>query len=426
MPAAAHGCVEHAGDEGLEDTVRSEQSALEEAACAPPDRHTPPGGKAVSVNDEPCEVLFIACKEAEAEDRPDGWAEGFEDASPAGHSVASTATVSVHDVLRENHGTAVCKAGDFGKILLMLLMIGCAVLVVSTQQERLVALAEWIEDLEALGHVIFFLLFIWVGLPCGYNWSTVVILVGFAYGWRGVVDCYVGTVCSAVLSYYGSRYCLRAWMDRRLSALSAKKRLYLQVALSVIGSGRAGLLMQVIMRLQPVQTFGLTNAFFGAMTPDLHVLSYVLSTFLGMQYGIMMMTSVGILVRDVGSVTEAMSSDGSRWNLLVQGLAAVTMAVAVFFYSRHLAVNVLPRHIPEDAVIEVSEDDAREGTAGRAEPDDVPPSPPAEELGFEQGTSHLVIEVSEVGVRAEHAEPGDTRPSPPSEELGSARGTSHS
>merc|ERR1719329_880409 len=176
----------------------------------------------------------------------------------------------------------------------------------------------------------------------------------------GVLDSYVGTLCSAVFSYYGSRYFLREWMDRRLNALDSKKRIYLKVALSVIGSGRAGILMQVIMRLQPVQTFGLTNAFFGAMTPDLHILNYVASTFLGMQYGVMMMTSVGILVRDVGSLREALASEGSRWNVVVQGAAAATMAVAIFFYSRHLAVNVLPRHIPQDAVIQVSAKRAKE------------------------------------------------------------------
>lgn len=382
--------LEHAGDEGIEDLVLAE-FAGEDVALAPDsyacnERSTVDGRKMARISDEPCAVVRILCIQTEADIDGDSFADALEDASPAGRSlgdaspagrsVASTpTTISVHDVLRENHGTSVCNVRDVGKMFLMLVMIGCAVLLVSTQQEHLVDLAEYIEALGPLGHVIFFALFIWVGLPCGYNWSTVVILVGFAYGWTGVLDSYVGTLCSAVLSYYGSRYCLRDWMDRRLNALSSKKRIYLQVALSVIGSGRAGILMQVIMRLQPVQTFGLTNAFFGAMTPDLHILTYVASTFLGMQYGIMMMTSVGILVRDVGSVKEAMESEGSRWNLLVQGAAAVIMAVAVFFYSRHLAVNVLPRHIPEDAVIEISDTDAHDGTAECAElesPADLP------------------------------------------------------
>lgn len=350
------------------------------------DAQSPFDGAVARTNDEVCSDFQVICIPTEAASDRDGGADACAEVSPAGHATessmstradasptamsktSSTATVSVHDVLRENHGTAVCKASDVAKMFLMLFLVGCAVLLVSTQQEHLVDFAEHIEALGSSGHIIFFLLFIWVGLPCGYNWSTVVILVGFAYGWTGIVDSYVGTLCSAVLSYYGSRYCLKDWMERRLSGLNPKKRLYLRVALSVIGSGRAGILMQVIMRLQPVQTFGLTNAFFGAMTPDLHIFVYATSTFLGMQYGIMMMTSVGILVRDVGSVSKAMSSEGSRWNLVVQGVAAAVMAVGVFFYSRHLAVNVLPRHIPEDAVIEVETDVDDLGAAERAEP----------------------------------------------------------
>merc|ERR1719158_797853 len=91
--------------------------------------------------------------------------------------------MNVRSCLEEQHGTQVCRPNDFLKIFGILVLIGGAAVVINTQGDNLVTFAEMIMSLHGLGHVIFYVLFIWVGLPWGYSWSTLMALVGFAYGW---------------------------------------------------------------------------------------------------------------------------------------------------------------------------------------------------------------------------------------------------
>merc|ERR1719446_1631577 len=98
--------------------------------------------------------------------------------------------------------------------------------------------------------------------------------------------------------------------------LAKKKRAYLRATIAVIESSKGGFLMQVVLRLQPVQTFGLTNGFFGVFT-TIPMCTYITTTLIGSEHTIIMLTSIGMLVKDMGSLEEAANSDQGQINLFV-------------------------------------------------------------------------------------------------------------
>jgi len=258
---------------------------------------------------------------------------------------------SVQGILADHYGTHVFRWIDLLQIIALIAFIGVAVWAINTQDEKLVQLAEFIEDLGLVGHLLFFFIFLWVGLPFGYNWSTSVVLVGFAYGWSGIPCATAFTALSAIVSYYSSRYCMRSCVQRRLESTTRKKRMYLMAVTQVMESGRGGFLMQVLVRLQPIQTFGLTNAFFGVFT-TIPMWKYTLTTLLGMEHNIVLLISIGILVRDVGSLGEAAKSESGQANLIITAIIAIVTVIGCVFFARYLAIHVLPTMIDQDALVD--------------------------------------------------------------------------
>lgn len=262
---------------------------------------------------------------------------------------------SVRDVLEEVHGKRVCKPQDALAIVGALACIAVAAWLITLVGDDLVDFAEWLVDLGAAGHLLFFGLFVWVGLPFGYNWSTLCVLVGFAYGWVGLLDIYFGTVCSSTFTFFMSRRCCGGCVSSRLGALGKKKRMYLKAAKMVMESRRAGFLMLVVFRVNPVLTFGMENAMFGAWL-SVPIWKLAVTTFLGTQYGAMSMTNMGILVRELGSLKTATASTASSWPLIIQIAAFCILFVGGSMYLRYLTIRVLPGMIDEDAVVELEDD----------------------------------------------------------------------
>lgn len=309
----------------------------------------------------------------------------------------------VNAILTETHGTRVFRLSDALQILALFLVIGVAVWAINTQDEKLVQFSEWIEGLGFLGVVIFFLLLVWVSMPFGYNWSTTVVLVGFAYGWVSMILTNVGTIAGAVFAYYTSRYFMRSCMQHRVSKLSTKKRLYLAAVTQVIESGRGGFIMQILLRLQPVQTTGLTNAFFGVFT-TIPMWKYILTTILGNQHAIVLLTSIGIMVRDVGSLEEAANTETGRLNLLVTIGICVISVVSCLIFARYVAVHVIPKLIQKDAVVSLTtasklDSSSNDGASNAHSPSEVAHSP---------SESHVVLPFADTelpGVAESEARP---------------------
>merc|ERR1712070_436743 len=89
---------------------------------------------------------------------------------------------------------------------------------------------------------------------------------------------------------------------------------------------------------------------------------YIVTTLIGSEHSLIMLTSIGILVRDLGSLEKATQSARGQLNLFVTiGICIVTVIVCLFF-ARYLAIHVLPGMITEDVV------------AKDALPDDLPKS----------------------------------------------------
>jgi len=261
---------------------------------------------------------------------------------------------SVKSILEDRHGTRVCRVRDVLGIIFVLASLAGGILAFNTQAEFLLKAAKAIRDMGALGHLMFFLLHMWVGLPIGYNWSAIVTLVGFAYGWYGVIHNTLFSMIAVVLTHYGLGYCMQPYMKRRMERLGKRKRLYLLAVSKVIESNRGGFLMLIVLRMQPVQTFGLTNAFLSTF-PSITMRKLLASSFLGMEHSVIMLTSIGILVRDVGSLGEAADSDHGRMNLFITaGISAVTIVICLIF-ARYLVVHMLPKMIEDDVMVDVGE-----------------------------------------------------------------------
>lgn len=254
--------------------------------------------------------------------------------------------LDVKAILAEHHGAHVCTLCDGVKIVLVLGIIALVIYFINSQERALVALASWIEQQGWWGRLLFFVFFLWVGVPIGYGWSTVVVLTGFAYGWLGAIDTAVGTMLSAVLNYWAGRYLFAGWLNRKVSSMSDKRRLYIMAAMSVMQNPRAGCLMQVVLRFQPIP-FGLANGIISALC-SVPLWSYCLATAIGMTPTAALMLNLGIVVRDLGSLEAAASTPSGRANLAVQITILVVSVVASFLFGRYLSIHVLPRMLDQE------------------------------------------------------------------------------
>lgn len=268
-------------------------------------------------------------------------------------SVASN--VSVRSVLSEYHGTKLCSIKDALIVVCIFGILGLFVWILSSQSEHLVAFSEFVEDTGPVGHVIFFAIFMFVGLPFGYNWSTVVLLVAFAYGWSSLIDVNLGTGISALANYHSSRLFLAKCVNRRMKALGPKKRLYLQAAKHVIENHKAGYLMLLLLRMQPVLPFGMANTFLGALC-RLGPLKYLSSTMLGTQIDIVKLISIAVMVRGAGSLEAATQGEAGTRSLIVTVVVTTCVIIGSIVFARYLAVRVLPSLISDDECIEVDEE----------------------------------------------------------------------
>lgn len=295
----------------------------------------------------------------------------FDDIAPTGTVTSSRTT---RDIIAGQHGSRVCTWKDAVGIVVLVAVVGGLALLVNQLEDQLIAAALVIEGLGFAGHVVFLVLFMWVSTPFGYNWSTVAILVGFCYGWLGLIDVVVDTLIGGFFGYYLARYGIGKWTQRRIRKMSFSKRAYLLAAKSVIESGQAGILMILVLRFGPLP-FGVLNGFLGA-TCTIRAPVYAATLVLGTLPGTIMMTNLGVVVRNLGSFQAATQSPSGRTNLIIQIVMVIVTFVLSLVFGRFLTIYVLPKWIAEDAVITLDTTDEMEVEVSV-------PSPQIEKQGVE-------------------------------------------
>lgn len=230
-------------------------------------------------------------------------------------------------------------------------MVGSASFLINSQGDTVVTVVQHIEDLGWISRLVFFLLFIWVGFPFGYNWTTLVVSVGFAYGWAGVIDALVGTAASSLVTFLGARYLFRGFAQRRIKQMSEKRQLYFLATTQVMQGSKAGFLMMASLRVNPVLTFGMVNTLLGSVV-DVRILVYVTATLVGSTLGILTWIPVGILVKEMGSIQAANDTGLGRVNFGITIGIAVLLLIGGIFFARYLAVHVLPNMVDPNMVVE--------------------------------------------------------------------------
>jgi len=255
---------------------------------------------------------------------------------------------TVQSILSEYHGTRVCTPQIVASIVLILVLILLAAWALSTHSDELVTAARFIEDLGFGGHLVFFALYIWVGVPFGHNWTTLTLLVGFAYGWVGLIDVEVGTMISSVINVYLARKHCASSVDRLILRLGRKKRLYVQAIQKVVESGKgAGVLMLLLVRINPILTFGIQNASIGCFCRT-GILTNFATTFVGYQIEIIKTVHIANFIRHAGSLEAASQGEVGQTSLLVSVGILILIIVASVVLGRYLAVHVLPHMIGDD------------------------------------------------------------------------------
>lgn len=299
--------------------------------------------------------VAVGSVDCEDTDDPMRDQEGQQPKDPRHASMKVTAA-ELRMSLQEQNGTRVCRLKDFLAIVLLFGLTGAAIAALQTQEQHLLIVANWIQGLELSGHLLFFLMFLFVGLPFGYNWSTTCILCGFAYGWMALIDAYLGTVISSLVSYYISRWWFRDCIASRIERLGPKKRLYLLGMKAVMESDRGGCLALSVLRGNPVLTFGMYNGFVGALV-SVSQFRLVVTTILGMSYSTITCVYLGVLVKQLGSLQAATTSEQGRFNTIVNIVLYILFTVLGFVFLRYLTVRVLPRFIVDDAHKQVARED---------------------------------------------------------------------
>jgi len=290
-------------------------------------------------------------------------------------------TAEITQIFQATHGDSICRLADILKLTAVAIFLVVVIFALQTQTENILLLGKTIRDLGWLGPIIFFLVFLWVGLPIGYSWSAVVILVGFAYGWWGILYSNLSTMASVVFGHHVSKRCFSSWVDRKVERLSLKHRRYFRATRQVMKSGRSRMLMQLLLRQNPLFSFGITNAILSILA-ELSNVELCIGVLIGNQYYTCVFTALGVMFRDLGSYEEAMQSSEGQTLVTVQITCLCVLFICVFFFVRYLKVKMLPGMLASEAVRiervakpEEKTRDNRDSTSSQEAQEATPPTP---------------------------------------------------
>jgi len=241
------------------------------------------------------------------------------------------------------------------RILIAFMIVVASVVLGVVLQAEIMEMARAIQSLGISGHFLFLLLYLWAGSCMGLGWSLFSLVHGIAYGWVGLIPIMFHSIVSALFGYYMANRCCASWVSRKVGSLGRRKRLYLLAARSVLQMPKAGLLMQVVLRLSPTP-FGLINSLLGIWGP-LPLPIFVLATVLGHLPQMLMMISLGRVLNSLGSLEKALASQTGKVNLGLQLCFSTLCVIFSLLFTRYLSVKVLPRMISDEATVTVDDTD---------------------------------------------------------------------
>jgi len=160
-------------------------------------------------------------------------------------------------------------------------------------------------------HFIFFGLFLYTGLFFGYGWSFFIISSGYTLGWSAVITANLGTVVGGIIGFVSSRRCMRSAVERKVKSFpgSWSRRIKFFTG-EIERSTVAYLLVSGTMRNSNMLTFGMCNAFDGAMT-NVSLCACVLCLLVTSQHIIVLDVYIGTLVDDFANPTAGTSGNGT-------------------------------------------------------------------------------------------------------------------
>eukprot|EP00930_Biecheleria_cincta_P082281 TRINITY_DN72042_c0_g1_i1.p1 TRINITY_DN72042_c0_g1~~TRINITY_DN72042_c0_g1_i1.p1 ORF type:complete len:371 (-),score=54.96 TRINITY_DN72042_c0_g1_i1:145-1230(-) len=303
-------------------------------------------------------VLPVSIGAMRAENQPQAGSSKQLPKLEASHADEAATSISVHSVksiMRENHGTTLCSPGEVLTVFVAFLAVVAVVVLGWVLQTEIMEMARAIQSLGLAAHLLFLLLYLWAGTCLGAGWTLFSLVHGIAYGWVALIPITFHTIVSALFGYYMANRCCSAWVARKVARLGRRKRLYLLAASSVLQMPKAGLLMQVILRLSPTP-FGLINSVLGIWGP-LPLFIFALSTVLGHLPQTVMMISLGRVLNSLGSLDKALASSTGKVNVGLQlGFTSLCIVFSMVFV-RYLSVKVLPGMISDEATVSVEDAD---------------------------------------------------------------------
>jgi uncharacterized membrane protein YdjX (TVP38/TMEM64 family) len=331
------------------DVARCESIAAESAESSISKEKTP-AGPTEQLQDRPANAatLPVAANESGLLPSANGLEAESPPVSPEGRQM------NVSQILQEEAQRSQCGPKQCALIVVMIVLIGAAVWAINSQEDKLIAFAKFVADLGFFGHAIFFVILLWTGLPFGYNFSTTIVLIGFSYGWPGMIDAQVGTACSALLGLVFSRFFLQDWTLRWMSGMKGRKRLYLEACKAIMDSDKAGFLCQVLCRNSPL-TFGLCNTFLSVFSKA-SAMRYLGTTMVGSQLSLILAMFLGIAVRRLGSISAATTTEEGRVGLICSMVVFGVVCAGLLAAVRYMQTRVLPSLVSPDQTIEVPDE----------------------------------------------------------------------
>jgi uncharacterized membrane protein YdjX (TVP38/TMEM64 family) len=229
-------------------------------------------------------------------------------------------------------------------------------------------LQSWAISIGQLGiwaHLIFVLFFFQTGLPFGWGYAMFIQIVGFVFGWFGLVTAEIGMLCGGIAGFFTSRYCLRNWALRKIETFPVERRRIVDEARNTLSQGGRSVLFFSVIRNTPALTFGWVNGLCGALT-DMSLSLYILTLILGTQADLCLNIFIGTVARELATYNTADSKKAGNFTstqnstrnstiisvagnvqnleqtvLTIQILLAVLLFVASTIWSRWLLKNMI-------------------------------------------------------------------------------------
>jgi uncharacterized membrane protein YdjX (TVP38/TMEM64 family) len=204
---------------------------------------------------------------------------------------------------------------------------------------------EWalfVGNLHIWGHVIFILFFLVCGQPFGWGYVIFIQTAGFVYGWFGIITVEIGTILGALLGFLTSRYCLKQWSERKIDSFPESRRNIITAAQKAISKGTGSCLFFTLLRTTPALTFGWVNCL-GALT-EMPLWLFVISTFIGTQFDIIMNIYLGITIQELSSYSDV--NDGTTmYVMIIQIVLTVFLLIGTTFWGRYILKKVLAENV---------------------------------------------------------------------------------